>query len=169
MRRLVTHLGVMLVAMISMASFAHQQKTAITKVLFNPRTSNIEIMHRFYVHDAEHAVKEIFGKQADIIGSVETQEMFSQYVFERFSVKNENQQELTLTPVGFELEGKFLWVYQEVAQPDNVKALTVSHVALKELWPSQINTVNFEGNGKIKTLTFDENVELLKVEFETSH
>ena len=35
---------------------AHQQKIAITTVLFNPRTENIEIMHRFNLHDAEHAV-----------------------------------------------------------------------------------------------------------------
>ncbi len=39
---------------------AHQQKIAITTVLFNPRTQNIEIMHRFNLHDAEHAVKALF-------------------------------------------------------------------------------------------------------------
>ena len=55
---------------------AHQQKTAFSTILFNPRTENIEIMHRFRVHDAEHAVKEILGKNADIIGSKKTQNQF---------------------------------------------------------------------------------------------
>lgn len=36
---------------------AHQIKAAITTVLFNQRTENIEVMHRFNLHDAEHAVK----------------------------------------------------------------------------------------------------------------
>ena len=51
---------------------AHQQKTAFSTVLFNPRSENIEIMHRFRVHDAEHAVKQILGKDADIINSRKT-------------------------------------------------------------------------------------------------
>mgnify|MGYP000103148218 CR=1 FL=1 len=50
---------------VSQCAVAHQQKTSISKVLFNQRTSNIEIMHRFRVHDAEHAVKHIFGKDAE--------------------------------------------------------------------------------------------------------
>ena len=46
---------------------AHQQKEAITRVLFNPRTGNIEVMHRFLLHDAEHAVKELVDAKADIL------------------------------------------------------------------------------------------------------
>ena len=42
---------------LSLQLSAHEMKSAITKVLFNQRTGNIEVMHRFYVHDAEHAVK----------------------------------------------------------------------------------------------------------------
>ena len=51
---------------------AHQQKIAITTVLFNPRTENIEIMHRFNLHDAEHAVKAMFKKTADILDDKDT-------------------------------------------------------------------------------------------------
>lgn len=169
MNRFVLSLVAMMIAMISMATQAHQQKSAITKVLFNPRTENIEVMHRFYLHDAEHAVKEIFGSDADILGSEKTQAQFSRYVFERFAVTDQNDTALELKPVGFEIDGKFFWVYQESVQPAKVEALKVSHQALRDLWPKQVNTVNFEGKGKIKTLTFDENVELLKVEFESHH
>lgn len=152
----------------SSLAFAHQQKTAITTILFNPRTQNIEVMHRFNMHDAEHAVREIFDKKADIISSADTQKRFALYVGERFHLATQDGQLLNLASVGYEAEGKFFWVYQETSQISDLDSLLVQHDALRDLWPSQTNTVNIEGNGKIKTLTFTENIELLKVEFESS-
>jgi hypothetical protein len=37
-------------------AFAHQQKAAETTVLFNKRSGQLEVSHRFYMHDTEHAV-----------------------------------------------------------------------------------------------------------------
>lgn len=147
------------------AVFAHQQKTAISTVLFNPRTENIEVMHRFSLHDAEHAVRHIFGKNADIIGSAKTQQQFSDYVSKRFAMSKEGGQSIPLKSAGFEIEGKFFWVYQETAEPEQLDNLVISHNALRDLWPSQINTINVEGKGDIQTLTFEDSIELLKVEF----
>ncbi len=146
----------------------HQIKSAITTVLFNPNSQNLEIMHRFYLHDAEHAVHHIFGKNADIIGSEDTRAAFANYVMERFAIQN-GQEPLSIAPVGFEVDGKFLWVYQETPLPASVSSLTVTHNALRDIWDGQVNTVNVEGliNGEksLRTLTFKENTELLKVEF----
>jgi hypothetical protein len=138
---------------------AHQQKAAITKVLFNPRTGNIEVMHRFYLHDAEHAVRQIFGKDTDIIGTTETQSLFADYVGERFALKN-GDVELPLSPVGFEIERAFFWVYQETPMVADINDLTIKHNALRDVWPQQINTVNIEGLDEIKTATFSGSVEL---------
>lgn len=149
----------------SLESYGHQQKTAISTVLFNPRTQNIEVMHRFYMHDAEHAVREIFGKDADILANTDTQKQFSEYVAQRFSLFNQKGESMLLSDVGFEVEGKFFWVYQETPQMDSLENMTVKHDALRELWPTQVNTVNVEGKGNIRTLTFDENTELLEVSF----
>ncbi|MEO9943679.1 MAG: DUF6702 family protein [Paraglaciecola sp.] len=142
---------------------AHQQKTSISTVLFNPRTNNIEIMHRFRVHDAEHAAKEIFGKDADMIDSESTQQQFSDYVNERFTLFDSQQQPIELKVVGYELEGNFFWVYQETTQPTKLENLTIRHDALRDLWPEQVNTINVEGKGKLQTLTFADSVELLQV------
>lgn len=146
-------------------SKAHQQKAAISSVLFNPRTSNIEVSHRFYLHDAEHAIKKIFGGDADIYRSAETQQKFANYVIERFAMFDQQSNRVALSTVGFELEGKFFWVYQETTQPPELKGLSIAHHALRDIWPEQVNTINVEGKGDIKTLTFDQSVELLTVEF----
>jgi hypothetical protein len=157
-------LGALLFAAFSLS--AHQQKSAISTILFNARTKNIEIMHRFRVHDAEHAVKEIFGKDADIIDSQKTQKLFGDYVHQRFNLFDNDEQSLQLKMVGVELDGKFFWVYQETTQPTKIDNLIIRHDALRDLWPEQVNTINVEGKGLLQTLTFSDSVELLKVTFE---
>ncbi|MDO6840267.1 hypothetical protein Q4602_12355 [Paraglaciecola chathamensis] len=156
--------GLLLIAASSV--FAHQQKTAISTILFNPRTENIEVMHRFNLHDAEHAVRHIFGKNADIIGSNKTQQQFSAYVSQRFAMGTQDGRAISLKSAGFEIDGKFFWVYQETAEPEQLDNLVIKHNALRDLWPSQINTINVEGKGDIQTLTFEDSIELLKVEFD---
>lgn len=160
-------LGTLLFAAFSIS--AHQQKTAISTVLFNPRTENIEIMHRFRVHDAEHAVKEIWGKDADIIDSTDTQNQFGDYVNQRFNLFDSDELPLPLKLVGVELDGQFFWVYQETTysiKTSRLESMTIRHDALRELWPEQVNTINVEGKGKLQTLTFTDSTELLKLTFE---
>jgi len=145
-------------------STAHQQKSAISTISFNARTQNIEIMHRFRMHDAEHAVKHIFGKDADIIKSAKTKEQFTDYVSNHFSMYTNNKP-LELTLIGYENDGQFFWVYQETTEPPALEKLSIRHNALRDIWSSQVNTINVEGKGKIKTMTFTDSVELLEVKF----
>jgi hypothetical protein len=164
--RLVKQAGLYaLLLLLSSNAFAHQQKAAITTVLFNPRTEHIEIMHRFDLHDAEHAVKMLFDKSADILDDKATQTEFAHYVADRFALLDEDNQPLALKLVGFESEGKWFWVYQETEQPPKLTGLKIKHDALRDLWPTQVNTLNVEGNGDIQTLTFSDNVTLLEVHF----
>lgn len=156
-------LGALLLLMtLSLGATAHQQKQAITTMLFNPRTSNIEVMHRFNLHDAEHAVKQLFTGDADIYHDARTQQRFTKYVIERFSLFTENK-EILLTTVGYELEGKHFWVYQEAPDPQSLSSLTVVHNVLRDIWQQQTNTLNIEGKGEIKTLIFTNNTEALSV------
>jgi len=144
---------------------AHQIKAAITTVLFNQRTENIEVMHRFNLHDAEHAVKALFDKHADIMDDVATQQAFADYVAKHFAILNSEGESLPLSEVGFEVEGKHFWVYQETAEPPALEGLQIRHDALRDLWPKQVNTLNVEGKGDIKTLTFADTVNVLEVSF----
>ncbi len=154
-------------SMLSLNVLAHQQKSGLTTVLFNPNTNNIEVMHRVYMHDAEHAVKTLFDKSADIINNQTTQQQFAQYVAQRFAIFDEMSQAFALDLVGFEVDGRHFWIYQETVKPPNISQLTVRHDVLRDIWPEQNNLINFEGKGKVKSLEFADNVELLTVEFNT--
>lgn len=158
-----------LLLVVTQVAQAHQIKAAITTVLFNPRTENIEVMHRFNLHDAEHAVKVLFDKSADIMGDEASRHAFAEYVARHFALLDSSKQPLPLKEVGFEVDGKFFWVYQETAQPPQLDGLKIRHDALRDLWPTQVNTLNVEGKGKLQTLTFTDNVRLLEVSFDSTH
>ena len=147
---------ILALACILMSSYvsAHELKSSITTVLFNERTHNLEVMHRFYLHDSEHAVQHLYNKHADLNKDPQTQQQFADYVKTHFKLTSLANTPLTLQSVGHQIEGKFFWVYQEMQIPQDVKGLRMSHGALRELWPAQVNMVNIEGKGEIKTLTF---------------
>lgn len=167
MKRLLV-LILMITGVLTTSVFAHQQRAAITKVLFNKNTGNLEIMHRFYLHDTEHAVQMLFDKRADIRNSADTQELFANYVSKRFAIKPLNGEELKLKQVGHEVERIYFWVYQEVKAPENIEGLTMIHNALRDIWTDQINTVNVEGRGDLRTATFEGDTEILSVEFDAN-
>jgi hypothetical protein len=135
-------------------AWAHQQKEAVTRVLFNQRTGNIEVMHRFLLHDVEHAVKALRGTTADILGSKSDREFFAAYVHRGFSLADENGVALSLRPIGHEVERRFLWVYSETAIPDGIDSLAIRHQALRDIWPGQVTLVNVEHNGMVRSATF---------------
>ena len=149
-------------------SLAHQQKNAVTRILFNENTGNIEVMHRFFIHDAEHAAGVIFGERQTLAESSESRQLFSSYVMNRFSVEvtysDGSREELTLNYVGEEIDGQFLWVYQEIPVVENVASMTIVNMALRDVWSDQSNLVNIERDDRIYSLTFDGAREVLSIE-----
>lgn len=133
---------------------AHKLKTAFTVILFNERTKNLEVMHRFYLHDAEEAVWEIFDKKADIIANPETQKEFATYVTQRFALKDQNGKDIELDLVGFQNDAGYFWVYQEIKQPEGLTQLHIRDDSLRDIWTEQFNVVNIEGLNEVITLSF---------------
>lgn len=151
--------------LVASSTFAHQQKAAETTVLFNKRSGQLEVSHRFYMHDTEHAVQSLFDKNADIINSEITQKQFANYVAKQFLVRTLSDKPLALTSVGYEVEGKFFWVYQETKLPLQLNGIKMLNGTLRDLWPTQINMVNIEGKGEVRTLYFSENEDWLITRF----
>ncbi len=149
---------------LSVTTLAHQQKAGITNVLINQRSGKVEVAHRFYLHDAEHAIKHLFGKSADIYRDEETQQRFADYLSSEFAMRAGDGEPLKLDTLGYELEGKFIWVYLEMDIPKPLpKTLWFKQGALRALWSKQINTVNIEArnakgarlsDGKALSLSF---------------
>ena len=134
---------------------AHQQKAAIIQILFNERSGSLEVAHRFYLHDGEEAVQELYGPEADIIKSEDTRLRFALEVTREFALWDSADRPIDLELLGYEMEGGFFWIYQEAVGELDHDLLVVKHEALRRIWPEQINTVNIEGKGPLQTLMFD--------------
>ena len=162
--------GILLGLLVISTGEAHQQKNAVTRILFNENTGNIEVMHRFFIHDAEHAAGLIFGERQMLAESRESRELFSSYVINRFSIeasfREGNSEVLGLSYVGEEVDGQFLWVYQEIPDQDDITAFTIVNLTLRDVWSDQSNLVNIERDGRIYSLTFDGSAEVLTVKLD---
>jgi hypothetical protein len=136
------------------ALLAHQKKEAVTRIIFNERTNNIEVIHRFMLHDAEHATKKVFGSTIDILGDAFSRKHFADYVKKNFSIKRLSGDSLNLADVGSEIGGRFIWIYQETPLQKDIKGLVITHGALGEIWPEQTNLVNIERQKQVQSLVF---------------
>lgn len=135
---------------VSTPAYAHQQKESYTSVLFNQRTEKVEVSHRFSIHDAEHVLKELLHVAGDLSGNSTSQKRFANYIEKRFSISNGNHNTFKLASVGHEVDKKYFWVYQEMPIPD-AKKLSLVHTALFEVWPTQINYINVEKDGWVRS------------------
>lgn len=163
MRAGISILMLLVLAVVTTPAGAHQQKSAITRVLFNERTGNIEVMHRFVLHDAEHAVREIFGGGADILASEAVRQRFATYVAGRFELRAGGRP-LELAAVGTEIDGRHLWVYQETPIPEELDSLAIRHDALRDIWPAQVNLVNVERGSDTRSAQFEGGVGQVEIE-----
>ncbi|MDZ7668283.1 MAG: DUF6702 family protein [Gammaproteobacteria bacterium] len=147
------------------AACAHQMRAAISTVLFNPRSGNIEVMHRFYSHDAEHALQLLTGGPADLTAEPRDRLKFAVYVHEQFTLAGRGADLEPLTLVGAELDGDYLWVYQRTPAQADLRGLTVRFDALRDIWSDHVNTLNVERGGQVRTLIFAAGAGELSVEF----
>ena len=138
------------------SAVAHEQKTALTDMLYNERTQHLEIAHRISLHDAEHALYETTGFKGDLIDSTEAQAAFSKYAAKHFALTLQDKTAIPLTLVGQEIEDGYLWVYQETPIPNPVtKSYFVENAILQDVVKGQVNTVNLRYRSQVATLVFE--------------
>jgi hypothetical protein len=136
-------------------SFAHKQKVALTDILYNERTGNLEIAHRISLHDAEHALHEVTESKDDLTKSPTAQAAFAKYVVQRFELTFKDKTKLKLTLVGQEIERGYLWVYQETKIPKPATAsFFIANTILQDVIKDQVNTVNIRSGSQVTSLTF---------------
>lgn len=131
---------------------AHQQKAALTTLRYNPRSDEVEIAHRFALHDAEHAAPEVTGGDAILRSDTARQWAFARYVHEAFRLTDDSGAVLPKDLVGVEVDGSLLWIYETLPGEAGPRIARIRHEALLALWPSQENWVNVVDAEGVRTL-----------------
>ena len=84
---------------------AHQPEGGPHHTLrYNPRSNEVEIAHRFALHDAEHAAPEVTGGDAILRTDTARQWAFARYVHGAFRLTDDRGAELAKDLVGVETE-----------------------------------------------------------------
>lgn len=134
---------------------AHQKNHALTTIIAKPANQGLEVMHRFYVHDIEFALKKHNKHTTEFTHDTSAQQFFAQHVTDTFNLRLGDQEPLALSNIGYEIEGKFFWVYQELNHSVDVTKLEIYYETLTDIFPEQHNLVNMDINGKTKSISFE--------------
>lgn len=151
---LATALCVLTVALVLAvgSTCAHEQKSVLTTIEVNARTKMLEVIHRFSLHDVEHAARALGWSVSDILQNNAVQAQFGEMVAQQFSVATDH--ELTLALLGQELDGRYLWVYQEAPAPASMSPLVITSQVLRRIWPTHQHLVNISFGDTVRSVTF---------------
>ena len=156
--------GLLMGVLLAIPVMAHQQQASTSRVVLNAQNHSLEVMHKLLLHDAEQVLKKISPRHHDILASEVARQRLVQHVVASFNVgfqaKSPGAKLSALELVGHEVEGKYLWVYQQVSLPEATSPsqlvdLQVRNEIFMAYFPQQINRVNIDIQGNTRTLVFD--------------
>lgn len=143
--------GAMLLA--SAPAFAHRFHVGITDIAFNARTGSTEIVHTYMAHDVEALLGELYQRQFDL-SQPEDEAVLRKYVEKRFYLLGKDGARLPLRWVGVSTNSESVIIYQEAERTPPAAAVAVHDEVLIDYLPEQVNTVNWNEGGELRTLSF---------------
>lgn len=129
---------------------AHRLHAGVTEIAVNPRTGEMEVMHRVYAHDLMEAI----GEPADAVGVLATadgQAMVGGYAAARFRMAGPDGTLLALDYVGAEIDGEFAWIYFAATPPADTSGFVVDNDLLADTFDDQVMMTNLRFDSQVRT------------------
>ena len=137
-------------------ALAHRAQTVLTTVMWNASSSVLEVTHRIHAHDAELTLAATTGVQAVDITQVKNQAQLLLYIEKQFTM-TDGGKTIALQPLGAEMEGEAILVYQECRLATPPKVLSIVNGILRDVFEGQTNLVNVRLAQRTRTLIFSGN------------
>jgi hypothetical protein len=134
-------------------ALAHRAQTVLTTVMWNASSSVLEVTHRIHAHDAELTLAATTGVQAVDITQVKNQAQLLLYIEKQFTM-TDGGKTIALQPLGAEMEGEAILVYQECRLATPPKVLSIVNGILRDVFEGQTNLVNVRLAQRTRTLIF---------------
>lgn len=133
---------------------AHNFHAGITDISYNERTGSTEVVHTYMAHDVEALLTNTYQRQFDL-SQPDDQDVLRKYVEKQFWLAGPDKRKLALRWVGVTVDAQSVVVYQEAEQTPLSKAALVHDEVMSDFLPDQVNTVNVNEGGNVRTLSFD--------------
>jgi hypothetical protein len=146
-------LAVAIVLAAGSATRAHKFYATLTQV---ERTADgrLEVALRFFPDDLEAALRRATGTRVVVEDSAAFRAAFEPWINTVFALESGGRR-TAFRYVGAEVTVKTAWVYAEAEWPVPLSASTMTNAILVDLFPEQVNTVNFVEGGTRSSKVFD--------------
>lgn len=143
------------------ASKAHRTSASLTTIVWVEADKSFEITHRLHLHDVQQALRNVIAGPHTTAFDPEGQAELILYMEDTFQLTTPNG-DLNLSPLGAEVEGDYVYIYQEANSPSLPNALSVTDLTFSDIYPEQENQVNVEYGETITSLIFNASDETSK-------
>lgn len=150
-RRLALMAGSALV--VTPPALAHRAQTVLSTVMWNAASSTLDVMHRLHAHDAELCLAAKTGAAQVDITVLQNQARLMLYIEEQF-VLTDGGKAMALSPLGAEIEGEAILVYQDCKLAAPPGSLAIDNRILRDVFQGQTNLVNVRLAQRTRTLLF---------------
>jgi hypothetical protein len=139
---------------ISTAASAHSFHAGITDISFNERTGSTEIVHTYMAHDVETLLANLYQRDFDLT-QPEDQDVLRKYVERQFWLQGQDKARLPVRWVGMTIDAQSVMVYQEAEKTPLSRTAAIHDEVMIDFLPDQVNTVNLNDGGKVRTFLFE--------------
>ncbi len=130
---------------------AHKLHYSLTELFWRQDQTTLEIVHSFHLDDAMTLLTDVDNPSGELPAA--TQARLLLYAEQHFKLSQAGRR-LTLEPVGAQIDGNYLWIYQEHLMPHLPTPLRVECTLMHDVSPRHQNQVNLRIGDAVRTLTF---------------
>ncbi|WP_307719430.1 DUF6702 family protein [Massilia cavernae] len=138
---------------LSAAAQAHRYHAGLTDISFNVRSGSTEIVHTYMTHDVEALLANLYQRQFDL-NDPDDEAILRKYVEQQFWLLAQDKARLPLRWVGMTVDTQSVTIYQEAEATPLARIGAIRHGVLADFLPDQVNTVNLNEGGAVRSLTF---------------
>jgi hypothetical protein len=150
--------AVILVFILSAASFEHPFHVSVCEINHNADKQRIEIIHKIFWDDLEAGLTKMTGEFVNVSSPEnpdELQKLISEYINRRVSISLDGKKR-EVTFIGSELEEDAVWCYLEIENIPAFQSIEIQNSILMEIFDDQMNLIHVENKGKLKSLRFNQ-------------
>lgn len=123
----------------------------MTDIAVNPRTAEMEVVHRVFAHDLLEALGETGADAADYLATREGLAAVGAYAAEYFRMADAEGELYELHYVGAEVEGEFAWIYFVAPEPERADSFIVDNDLLAGTFEDQVMMTNLRFDSHVRT------------------
>jgi len=130
---------------------AHRVHAGVTEIAVNPRTGEMEVMHRVFAHDLMEALGEGEVEAATYFATDGGVARVGAYAAEKFRMADSDGRLLDLSYVGAEVDGEFAWIYFIAPEPEGQASFIVDNDILSDAFDDQVMMTNLRFDSRVRT------------------